>query len=200
LVNAEASTNGRAGGSLDAESLIERYADLVFGLSVRLTGNREEARDLAQDACIRIIKGAATFRGDASVKTWICQIVTNCHRNRMRWWRRLKRGRTISLEEPVGGDADGPARTLQDTLPDPAPGVDRLAAGVEARRRVERELMKLPFEQRAAIVMREIEAMSYAEIARAQGVAEGTVKSRIARARETLRTALADLSQRGVGP
>ncbi len=198
MVFPEASATVRQDEASDAADLIERYGDLVYRLSVRLTGDREEARDLAQDACIRIIKGAASFRGEASLKTWVCRVVVNCHRNRQRWWRRLKRGRTISIEEPIGAPSGEREVPLGETLADPAPGVERLAAGAETRRRLETELGRLPTEQRAAIVMREVEGMSYAEIALAQGVAEGTVKSRIARAREALRSALADLSPRGV--
>lgn len=200
MVFPEATATVRQEGALDAAGLIDRYADLVYRLSVRLTGDREEARDLAQEACIRLIKGAASYRGEASPKTWVCRVVINCHRNRQRWWRRLKRGRTISLEDPVAPAPSGREVPLGETLADPAPGADRLASGTEIRRRVEGELRRLPAEQRGAIVMREIEGMSYAEIAEAQGVAEGTVKSRIGRAREALRAALADLSPRGVEP
>jgi len=200
LVFPEATATVRQEEALDAAGLIDRYGDLVYRLSVRLTGDREEARDLAQEACVRIIKGATSFRGEASPKTWVCRVVVNCHRNRQRWWRRLKRGRTISLEDPSGPSPAGREIPLGETLADPAPGVDRLTSGAETRRRVEDELRRLPAEQRGAIVMREIEGMSYGAIAEAQGVAEGTVKSRIARARGALRTALADLSPRGVEP
>ena len=180
------------GTGLTAPDLIEKHADRVYNLAVRLTGDREEARDLAQDVFIRILKGAASFRGEASERTWICQIVINCHRNRSRWWRRLKRGKTMSLDQPVttryGQDS---GMTLASTLADPSPGADRIAESAQTRRRLEAAIRRLPEDQRAALLMREVEEMSYAEIATALGVREGTVKSRLARARDALRRVIA---------
>jgi len=185
--------------SLDASArepsdVVARYGDLVYNLAVRLTGDREEARDLAQDALIRIIKGIGSFRGEAAMKTWIVRVVVNCHRNRMRWWRRRRRAATISLDAQEGG-AGGP--TLGETVADDAPGPEQRARAAQAARRLQRALMDLPREQRTALVLREVEGMSYDQIAAALGVREGTVKSRIARAREALRAALPDLSVEG---
>jgi RNA polymerase sigma-70 factor (ECF subfamily) len=174
--------------------VVTRYGDLVFNLAVRLTGDREEARDLAQDALIRILRGVRTFRGDASMTTWIYRIVINCHRNRLRWWRRRGRGATLSLDAPADPAGHDPGMTLGATVPDPAAGPDRRAEAARAGERLQRALMALPRDQRAAIVLREIEGLSYQEIAGALGVREGTVKSRIARAREALRAALSDLA------
>lgn len=184
-------TNGTR-ASLTASNIIEKHADSVYNLAVRLTGDREEARDLAQDVFIRILKGAASFRGEASERTWVCQVVINCHRNRSRWWRRLKRGKTMSLDQPVttrSGQDSG--MTLASTLADPSPGADRIAESAQTRRCLETAICRLPADQRAALLMREVEEMSYAEIARALGVREGTVKSRLARARDALRQVLA---------
>ena len=178
----------------DASDLVERYGDMVYNLSVRLTGDREEARDLAQEAFIRLVKGFASYRGEASLKTWVCQVVVNCHRNRARWWRRLKRGRTVSLDEPAQGVDPEAGVTLADNLADASPLADRVALSREAGGRLQAELAKLPRDQRAALLLREVEGLSYAEIAVALGVREGTVKSRIARAREYLRGTLADLA------
>ena len=173
---------------------MERYGDLVFNFALKLTGDREQARDLAQDAFVRILQGASGFRGEASPRTWICQVVLNCHRNRARWWRRLKRGRTVSLEERLAGSEEEDL-TLGATLADPNPGADRVAESHQARARLEQELQRLPRDQRAALILREVEGMSYGEIAAVMGVREGTVKSRLARARETLRLALKDLGE-----
>jgi len=175
----------------DPGAFVERYADLVFNFALRLTGDREEARDLAQDAFVRILQGASTFRGEASPRTWVCQVVINCHRNRARWWRRLKRGRAVSLDERLPG-AEDESLTVGSTLADPGPGADRVTEARQARERLEQEMQRLPRDQRTALILREVEGMSYAEIAQAMGVREGTVKSRLARARETLRLALSD--------
>jgi len=177
----------------DPACLVARYGDLVYNLAVRLTGDREEARDLSQDAMIRILKGVGSFRGDASMKTWIIRVVINCHRNRMRWWRRRRPAATLSLDAPVDPSGRDAGTTLGATVADTSPGPDRRADAVRAGQRLQRALMELPRDQRAAIVLREIEGLSYQEIALALGVREGTVKSRIARAREALRAALSDL-------
>lgn len=179
---------------MDAHELIELHGDLVFNLSLRLTRDREEAADLTQDVFVRLLKSAGTFRGEASPRTWICRIVINCHRNRLRWWRRLKRGKALSLEEPGPGQSSDRSAPLGETLADPAAGPERLALSAEVRARIERELAGLPEEQRIALLLRETESMSYAEIASIAGVAEGTVKSRIARAREALRERLGDIA------
>jgi RNA polymerase sigma-70 factor (ECF subfamily) len=192
---------GEASGeatSPSASDLVERYTDVVYNLAARLTGDHEEGRDLAQDAFIRILRGASTFRGEASVKTWICQVVINTHRNRRRWWRRLKRGRTVSLDAPLSSGQEGGPSTLGETLADPAPSPERQIRGRETARRLQRELMRLPSEMRAALLLREVEGMSYGEIAAALGVREGTVKSRLARAREALRLSMAGVEPGGV--
>ena len=170
---------------------------MVYNLAFRLTRDREEAKDLAQDAFIKILKGASSFRGESSVRTWVCQVVINCHRNRARWWRRLKRGRTVSFDQPIGGDADGQEANLGMMLADPGPNAERLAEIHEARRRLEAELSRLPRVQKEALILREVEGMSYADIAAALNVREGTVKSRLARAREALRLAMPDLAREG---
>lgn len=181
--------------SASAEEIVDQYGDLVYSLAVRLTRNRDDAGDLAQEAFVKILKGAPGFRGEASAKTWVCQVVINCHRNQTRFWRRLKRGRTVSIEDPLPRGARkeaGPVR-LEERLEDGAPGAERRVLAAEASRRLSEEMARLPAEQRAALVLREIEQMSYEEIATALQVRAGTVKSRIARAREALRAALADL-------
>jgi len=177
----------------DPACLVARYGDLVYNLAVRLTGDREEARDLSQDAMIRILKGVGSFRGDASMKTWIIRVVINCHRNRMRWWRRRRPAAILSLDAPADPSGRDTGMTLGATVADPSPGPDRRAEAARAGQRLQRALMELPRDQRAAIVLREIEGLSYQEIALTLGVREGTVKSRIARAREALRAALSDL-------
>ncbi len=167
---------------------------MVYNLAVRLTKDRDEARDLAQDAFVRILRGAASFRGESSVKTWIFRIVLNVHRNRLRWWRRRLRHRTVSMDHPVRGDDADRAEPIAARIADQAPGPDRRVAAARAGRRLEEALAALPEDQRCALLLRECEGMSYEEIARATGTREGTVKSRIARARQALREALPDLT------
>lgn len=182
------------GGGWTAEDLIEQFADYVYNVAARLTRDREEARDLAQDSFVMIMRGAGTFRGEVPPAAWIGRVVLNCHRNRLRWWRRLRRGRPLSLDGPAGADPDG--APLIDSIPDAGPDPEALAAGAETRERIAAALARLPHDHRAILVLREIEGLSYPEIAFALGVAEGTVKSRLARARLALRTAMNDSAER----
>jgi len=171
--------------------VLRRHASLVLALGVRLLGNRADAEDLLQDVFIRIHRGLSSFRGDSSLKTWICQVTINAARNRKRSDRRRLLHLTDSLDAPVHDDPDGysPADRIADDRATP----DRLALSAEVRRRVETAIAGLPAEFREALVLRELEGMAYEDIATALDVSTGTVKSRIARGRARLQEALADL-------
>jgi RNA polymerase sigma-70 factor (ECF subfamily) len=171
---------------------MEAYADLVYSLCRRLAPNEEEARDLFQDSFVRILRGLPSFEGRASLRTWICQIVINCDRNRRRWWRRLRRN--LPTGENLGPFREGGWAGSEP--PDDSPGPERAVLSVEIRDRVETSLRGLPLDQRIAVVLRDIEGMSYEEIAVSMGTEIGTVKSRIGRARASLRVMLADLVER----
>ena len=173
---------------LDPERVVEEYADLVYALARRLTRHEEEARELFQESFVRILRGLRSFEGRSSPRTWICQVVINCDRNRRRFWSRLRRNvPSVSLTAPAEEEAPPPEPA------DPSPGPDRLALSHEARERLESALTELPEEQRVAVVLRDVEGMSYEEIAAAMTIPVGTVKSKIARARSALRARLSDL-------
>jgi RNA polymerase sigma-70 factor (ECF subfamily) len=123
------------------------------------------------------------FEGRSSLKTWIYRIVVNQCRNRQRWWRRRKRDRALPLEELTAADS---ARLQAPRAECP----DEEMARREQGRRVQAALLRLSLDHRVVLLLREVEELSGAEIALALGVAEGTVKSRLARARDALRQAL----------
>ena len=125
-----------------------------------------------------------TFRAQSSLRTWIFRIVVNQARNRQRWWRRRRRDAQVPIEDHIRNY--GEFRTT--SASDPA----RALAQKELAARLSRALSQLPFEQRTVIVLREVDGLSYDEIAEAAGLNVGTVKSRLARARESLRGALRD--------
>jgi len=121
------------------------------------------------------------FRGQSSLRTWIYRIALNQASNRLRWWRRRHRAQQVSLDDVV-------ATHCPEAQPSTRP--DRLLQQQEVAGRVWSALDALPFDQRAVIVLREIDGLSYDEIGASLGVAVGTVKSRLARAREQLRQTL----------
>ena len=166
--------------------LVSLHQGLVYNLALRLLGEPEEARDLAQDVFLKVYRMLGSFRGQSALRTWIYRIVVNESRNRQRWWRRRRRERSLPLEAlPPGDSAQLVAEETGETSPYEA--VRRR----ERSARVQAALQGLSFEHRAVLLLREVEEMSCDEIAAALGLPEGTVKSRLSRAREALRQALA---------
>lgn len=176
----------RAGSRVDLtfEELFERYSSMVFSLVYQILGDREEALDVSQDVFFTIYRKIGSFRGESSIKTWIYRIAVHRAANRCRWWSRLRRRGTVSLEEHLSRNSEGDIyRSLRSDAQSPE---DALLIQ-EEHREVERMLLQLPLQQRVAVIMRDIEGLSYEEIAEAMQISLGTVKSRIARGREVLK-------------
>ena len=154
-----------------------RFEEMVYNLAFRLAGNREEAADLTQEIFLRVFRHLGSFGGRSTLKTWIFRIAINHCRDRLSRWH--------PLTQPIGEDTgDGIAYA------DPARGPEELAVAADDRRRVEQALTRLPQVFREVVVLRDIEGLSYEDIADVLGVRIGTVRSRIARGREQLRTLL----------
>ena len=159
--------------------LVAEHQRMVVQLAVNLLGDRDEALDLSQDVFLRVFRTIHRFRGQSSLRTWIYRIAVNQARNRHRFWRRRHRADQVSLDAHVAAHGD-----LVSTL---QPTPDRVLAQKELAEMLQHALDRLPFDQRTAIVLREIDGLSYEEIAFSLGVAIGTVKSRLTRARQALR-------------
>ena len=123
------------------------------------------------------------FRGDSGLKTWIYRIAINQAMNQQRWWRRRHRDETVSLELSRG-DSD---RSVGECISNTDETPEEMAIAREREGRLLSELSRMKAEYRVALVLREIEELSYEEIAETLSISIGTVKSRIARAREDLR-------------
>ncbi len=156
---------------------------MVFHLALHLLGDHDEALDLSQEVFLNVFRTIGRFRGQSALRTWIYRIVINQARNRQRWWRRRHRAEQVSLEERLENNGELPPANH---LAEP----DRMFGRKELATRIWDALATLPFEQRTAIVLREVDGLSYEEIAFSLGVAVGTVKSRLTRAREALRAQL----------
>lgn len=157
-----------AGGDQGAvEELLRRHQNRVYGLALRLLGNRPDALDATQEVFVTLLRKARTFRAESAFSTWLYRVTANaCYDMHRRRARDPQIVETPDLEVPDASES------------------------VESRLVVEEALAKLPLDQRTALILREINDLSYEEIARATGVAIGTVKSRIARARAALFVAL----------
>lgn len=174
--------------------LVALHEAMVFNLAARLLGDEEEARDVAQNVFLHVYRKLGQFQGRSALRTWIYRITVNqCH-NRRRWWQSRGKGQ----QQPLDDVARGPDAAR---LADPSPRSNPYA---ETRRRerartVQAALLKLSFEHRAVLILREIEGQSCDVIAEALGVARGTVKSRLFRAREALRKELRGMLEDGGG-
>ena len=171
-----------AGEQLACTELVGDHQRMVIQLAMNLLGDRDEALDLSQEVFLRVFRTIHRFRGQSSLRTWIYRIAVNQARNRHRFWRRRHRADQVSLDQHL--ESHGDFLSGAESTP------DRVLAQKELAERLQQALDHLPFDQRTAIVLREIDGLSYEEIAFSLGVAVGTVKSRLTRARQALRLEL----------
>lgn len=162
--------------------LLAEHQRMVIQLAMNLLGDRDEALDLSQEVFLRVFRTIHRFRGQSSLRTWIYRIAVNQARNRQRFWRRRHRADQVSLDVHVAAHGELASHG--------SAGPDRLLAQKELASKLEHALEHLPFDQRTAIILREVDGLSYDEIAYSLGVAVGTVKSRLTRARQALRLEL----------
>jgi RNA polymerase sigma-70 factor (ECF subfamily) len=168
--------------------IMNRYQAKISSLTLSLLKNAADAEEITQDTFIRAHRGLGRFRGDSSLATWLYRIAVNLSRNRYWYFFRRKRQTTCSLERPLGEDSDA---TFSDLIA--ADGHDPLQATVskEFTDLIARCMEKLEARHREILNMRNILNLSYEEIASSLRINVGTVKSRIARARENLRRLIA---------
>jgi len=168
-------------GDLHAfEELVCRYERKIYTLAYRMTGNYHDANDLAQEAFLRAFQSIKGFRGDASFSTWLCRIATNVCRDELR-----KRYRVSleSLEQEVSfGDWE-----MKKQIPADVPGSAEIYEQQELQHELQDLINTLTPEFRMALILRDIQGLSYEEIAEQLECSLGTVKSRISRARNYLK-------------
>jgi RNA polymerase sigma-70 factor (ECF subfamily) len=165
--------------------LITEYQQPVYNLVMRLLSDPADACDVAQEVFLKVFRKIGAFRGDSSLKTWIYRIAVNEAYNYQRWFGRHRK-QQVGLE----GEEEG-SLSYCDRLPDPGRSPFDATSDREQHKLVEDALARMNPSYRTAVVLRDIEEMSYEEIAEVLQVALGTVKSRIMRGREALRKELA---------
>ena len=177
-----------AGSDEAFNRLVLRHHRLAFNLAYRFVSDYEDANDLAQEAFIRVHKSLKRFKGTCSFKTWLYKIVLNLARNRYRWKKRRGEFTKVSLDNPGRDPDSGPME-----VPDESLSVGTQMRRKEIQARIEESLNQLPTEFREVLVLRHMEGMTYTEISKLLGCAEGTIKSRLHRARTEIRKLLADM-------
>ena len=171
------------------DDMVSRYWDRIYARVIHLVKNKQDAEEVTQDAFIRAHRGLDSFRGDASFGTWLYQIATNLARNRYWYWFRRKRDQSFSIDQPLTDDS---SLTLEDFMPSEQDSPSDSAVAQEFMDRVMECMQGLSAQHREVLVLRNMEDFSYDAIAVHLGVSVGTVKSRIARARERLRHLMGD--------
>jgi len=168
--------------------MIEQYQNQIFNLLFRMIGNKEEAEDLAQEVFVTVFKSIDQFRGDAKLSTWLYRVAVNHCKNRVKYLARRHDRRTGVLDETAerAAAAQGGEPVAAGRIAAP----DRALEGAETERLVQAAIAELEEDHRLVIVLRDIEELSYEEIASIAGVPEGTIKSRLHRARLALKEKL----------
>lgn len=175
----------KAGDEAAFEEVFSIYKDMVYGLAYRLLADKGEAMDVTQEVFLTLHRKIGKFRGECSLKTWLYRVAFNQAANRNRWWKRRRKDRTRSLSITYGPD-DEHRIDPDDVRPKP----DHQLYSQEVQQALQKCLARLPFDQRAALVLRDVQGLTYEEIADLTGAQLGTIKSRIARGRSRMRRML----------
>jgi RNA polymerase sigma-70 factor (ECF subfamily) len=188
---AELVTELQSGSETAFDWLVTHYHGPVYGLIAGLVGDAGEAADITQEVFLKAFRGLGSFRRGSSLRTWLYRIAVREALNARRWWWRHHRRQTsIESDEENGA----PKFEIEDRGESPLD----LAESNETQRMVRRGLQQVPEVFRGAVILRDIEGMSYEEVAEVLDVSVGTVKSRILRGRQSLREILAPLVERPV--
>ncbi len=163
--------------------LVLSYQNRVYGLCYRFLGNLDEAEEVAQEVFLTVYRSLRDFRGESRFSTWLYRVTVNHCKNRVKYLGRRGYFQSDSIEEPV----DTGEGELQKQFVDDEPNPYELLARRELSELIEKKIMELDEDHRAVILLRDIEGLSYQEIAQVLGLKEGTVKSRIHRARAELK-------------
>jgi RNA polymerase sigma-70 factor (ECF subfamily) len=176
-------------GNEDAYTLlIAQYHQTIYNLIYRILDDPTDAPDTTQEVFIKVFRGMSKFNCESSLKTWIYRIAIHEASNRRRWFFRHK-VQELSFEPPPD-ICEGRPANLRDSLVDRAESPYETVARSQVRARVEQVLQELPENYRTAVVLRDIEDLSYEEIAEITETSLGTVKSRLVRGRQALRKRL----------
>jgi len=181
----------REGSETAFDWLIARYQSSVYSLVYQLVDDPNDAPDTVQEVFLKVFRAIGRFKGECALKTWIYRIAINEASNQRRWFSRHRRGE-LSLQTPLamGGEADDEI-TLSHVLTDHGESPFDHAVNEQLREAVQNALAEVPVAFRTVVLLRDVEELSYEEIAEVLQVRVGTVKSRLARGREALRPRLA---------
>ena len=168
----------RNGDAEAFEALLTPLENRIWRICWHYTGNRESAEDCGQETMIRIWRSLDSYRGDCALESWVYRIAANCC---MDYLRKKKRDKSVSME-PMQEQGFDPA--------DPSPGTEEQVVAADEQKRLREAITMLPEDQREALIMTQLEKVPYEEAAKLLGVSEGTIKSRVNRAKARLKEIL----------
>jgi RNA polymerase sigma-70 factor, ECF subfamily len=169
------------------DEIVQLYGDKVFSLVYRMLGNRHEAEDVAQEVFITVFKTVDGFRGEAKFSTWLLRIAANQSKNRIKYLaRRPTDGGEVEDALQTRATAGTPAPVMQAQIDGP----DVLMEAAELEALMQRAIAALDEEHRLLVILRDVEELSYQEIGEITGLPEGTIKSRLHRARMAIKEEL----------
>ena len=175
----------RRGDAAAFETLVSAYEQKVLNLAYRMMGNRQDAEDMTQDIFLKVYRSVGNFKENSSFSTWLYRVATNVCLDALR--KRKKSQNDVSIQQRGDDDSD-----YELSIPNDAPSPFEMAQRKEAMAALETALKSLSPDQRMAVTLRDIDGLSYEEIARITRSSLGTTKSRINRARLALRKILED--------
>ena len=193
----EAVTRAAKGDHDAFRVLVERYQDRAYGLALRVMRDEEQARDVVQDAFLKAYRSLDRFEGRSSFYTWFYRVVMNLcidAKRRQPPGRMVEWDEAHALEAPVGTGLDA-VDSARQRASGPAGDLER----AELRETIRRAIEELPDDARQTLLLREVDGLSYSEIAKSLGVPKGTVMSRLHHARRRLRTLLTEQGVREPG-
>src|SRR5687768_11401750 len=167
--------------------LVKEYERRIFGLLLRMIGRRDEAEDLAQEVFVQVFKAVGTFRGDSKLSTWIYRIAVNLCKNRVKY---LKRRRAEAQDEYEALAERSPLTSGSGVTSGDIARPDHMLEGIQLERVVHQCIVELDEDFREVLILRDVEDLSYEELCEVTGLPDGTVKSRLHRARAMLKQAV----------
>lgn len=172
------------------QELVTTYQNRIFGLMLRMINNRQEAEDLAQEVFIIVYRAIGSYRGEGRFYTWLYRIASNTCKNRIKYLKGRNFHRSVEIEDSPQAQLPAAEGGAVVTFQSQVPGPEATVEGSRMEQVIQRELGALDPEHRLLIVLRDIQGLSYQDIIRITGLQEGTLKSRLHRARLALKERL----------
>nr|WP_263429227.1 sigma-70 family RNA polymerase sigma factor [Nannocystis pusilla] len=170
--------------------MVHTYQNRIFGLMLRMIGNRQEAEDLAQEVFIIVYRAIGNYRGEGRFYTWLYRVASNTCKNRIKYLKGRNFHRSLDIDETPQAQMPTAETGAVITFQSQVPGPEAVTEGMRMEKIVQRELAALDPDHRLLIVLRDVQGMSYQDIIKITGLQEGTLKSRLHRARLALKERL----------